>query len=126
AAKYFFNDRLLLSGGLRSDMNTFTEEGLNGLKTLSPRAAVSFALHKSWNLNASWGSYYKIPPYTMLGFRDENGTLINKDLNYINAVHYTAGFEFIPRNDIRFTLEGFYKMYRNYPISTASGISYAN
>lgn len=126
AAKYFFNDRLLLSGGLRSDMNTFTEEGLNGLKTLSPRAAVSFALHKNWNLNASWGSYYKIPPYTMLGFRDENGTLINKDLNYINAVHYTAGFEFIPRNDIRFTLEGFYKMYRNYPISTASGISYAN
>lgn len=125
-SKYFFDDSFLISGGFRSDINTFTDDGLNPLKTISPRVSVSYATNDKWNVSASVGSYYKLPVYTMLGYRDTDNALVNKDLKYINAVHYTVGTQFIPRNDFRFTVEAFYKNYNNYPVSLESGISFAN
>lgn len=125
-AKYFFDQKFLVSGGFRADLNTYTKDGLNPLRTLSPRASFSYIINNQWNISASVGSYYKLPVYTMLGYKDSSGTLANKDLKYTNSIHYTIGTEFVPRNDLRFTLEAFYKDYRNYPISLTSGISYAN
>src|SRR5690606_13868506 len=103
------DDSFLISGGFRSDINTFIDDGLNPLKTISPRVSVSYATNDKWNVSASVGSYYKLPVYTMLGYRDTDNALVNKDLKYINAVHYTVGTQFIPRNDFRFTVEAFYR-----------------
>ncbi|MBC6605673.1 TonB-dependent receptor [Hymenobacter sp. BT188] len=120
------DDRLTLSAGLRTDGNSFTTGGANLLRTLSPRVSASYALAQRWNLNASVGRYYKIPPSTILGFRDEAGTLVNKNARYIRSDHYVAGLEFLPTAASRFTLEGFYKKYSNYPVSVRDGISLAN
>lgn len=125
-AKYFLNDRLLLSGGVRTDGNTFTEGGLNPLKTISPRISAAYSFTDKWNISGSVGRYYKLPVYTMLGYRDEADELVNKGLEYTHATHYTVGTQFIPRNDLRITFEAFYKQYGNYPVSLTSGISYAN
>lgn len=125
-SKYFFDDKLLLSGGLRSDVNTFTDLGMNALRSLSPRFSLSYALGTQWNVSGSVGSYYKLPSYTALGYRAPNGELANRSLEYINAIHYTLGTQFAPRNDFRFTFEAFYKDYGNYPVSVADGISMAN
>ena len=59
-------------------------------------------------------------------YKDATDNLVNKNLKYTNAIHYTFGTQFIPRNDLRFTLEAFYKDYNNYPVSFVNGISYAN
>lgn len=125
-SKYFFKEKLLLTGGVRTDMNTFTESGLNPLKSFSPRLSTSWAFNNKWNISGSVGSYYKLPVYTALGFRDSTGNLANESLDYINSIHYTIGTQFLPRNDLRFTLEAFYKDYRNYPVSLTDGISAAN
>ena len=125
-SKRFFDNKLLLSGGVRSDMNTFTEDGNNPLKTLSPRWSFSYNIIPKWDLTGSVGTYFKIPVYTNLGFRDSAGTLVNKDMQYIQSTHYALGFQFIPRNDFRLTLEGFYKEYSHYPTSVRTGISLAN
>lgn len=125
-AKSFINNRLGVSFGLRTDLNNFTNSGNNPLETLSPRAAVSYALADKWNISASVGSYSKIPIYTVLGFKDNQGNFANKDAKYIQSTHYVAGLEFIPRNDWRITVEGFYKTYSNVPISVRDGISLAN
>lgn len=125
-SKRFFDDRLLLSGGVRTDMNSFTEDGNNPLKTLSPRLSASYRLTDQWNLNASAGTYFKTPIYTALGFKDENGNFINKDMDYTQSTHYVLGTEFMPERSLRFTLEGFYKRYSDYPISESTGISMAN
>lgn len=125
-ARYFLNERFLMSGGLRSDINTFTTGGLNPFKSISPRLSLSYTINEKWNISTSAGSYYKLPVYTALGFRDSKNVLINKKLKYINSIHYTIGTQFIPRNDLRFTLEAFYKYYRNYPVSVSNGISFAN
>jgi len=125
-SKYFFKEKLLVTGGLRTDMNSFTENGFNPLKTISPRISSSWAFNDQWNVSASVGSYYKLPVYTALGFRDSTNSLANTNLDYIQAIHYTIGTQFIPKSDLRFTLEGFYKDYSNYPVSLTDGISAAN
>lgn len=124
--KRFFDERLGLSAGLRTDMNSFTEDGWNAVATLSPRIAASFALTDKWSLNASYGIYYKLPPYTILGFADNNGSLVNQSAKYQRSTHYVGGLEFLPNNLLRFTAEGFYKEYGNVPVSVRDGISLAN
>lgn len=120
AAKNF--GPLLLSGGVRTDVNSFTRRG--PWETLSPRLSLSYALSPRWDLSASVGRYYKLPVYTMLAHRNE--ALVNKDLKYMRADHLTAGVQYIPRNDLRFTVEAFYKRYSDYPVAVQSGISFAN
>jgi hypothetical protein len=125
-ANNFFNKRLLVSAGLRTDMNTFIDEGNNPLNTLSPRISFSYSLNQKLNWNTSFGRYFKIPTYTVLGYLDETGTLANKSTKYIRSDHYVTGFQFLPKEELKFVLEGFYKRYANYPVSVRDGISLAN
>src|SRR3954462_594440 len=99
---------------------------MNFLETLSPRFALSYVLADRWTLNASVGRYYKIPPYTILGFADNAGNLLNKSASYIRSDHYVAGIEFLPSSALRFTLEGFYKNYAGVPVSVRNGIALSN
>jgi hypothetical protein len=126
ASKRFFNEKLLVSAGLRTDGNTFTDNGNNLGQTLSPRLSLSWNVAPKWNINASIGDYYKIPTYTVLGFKDSSGNFVNTNTKYIRSTHYVGGFEYLPKEDLRFTVEGFYKRYSNYPVSVANGISLAN
>lgn len=125
-SKYMWDERILLSAGTRTDMNTFTSSGMNPIKSFSPRVSMSYVVSPAWNISGSVGSYYKLPIYTALGYRDSNDQLVNKQLKYTNSIHYTIGTQFVPRNDFRFTLEAFYKRYYNYPVSLTDGISLAN
>ncbi len=124
--KRFARERLGVSAGLRTDMNTFTVGGMNPLRTISPRLSMSYTISDQWTANASVGRYFKLPPYTILGFADNQNQLVNKSVDYLSSNHLVAGLEFIPREDIRFTIEGFYKGYGQVPISTRNGISLSN
>ena len=125
-SKRFFDNRLGISAGIRTDMNTFTTDGMDPLATLSPRISFSYVLANQWTLNATAGRYFKIPPYTILGFADNNGVLVNQDSRYLRSDHLTAGLEFLPNDNLRFTLEGFYKKYGNVPVSVRDGIALSN
>lgn len=125
-SRSWLTNRLGTSFGIRTDVNTFTDNGLNALRTLSPRLAVSYLLNDHWSINASVGRYFKIPTYTVLGFRDETGQLVNRNADYIAANHYVTGVEYLPKPTTRFTVEGFYKQYSRYPVSVRNGISLAN
>ena len=128
ASTSFFKDKLSLSGGLRMDGNDFTQSGNEVYKTLSPRAAFSYTLDKKqrWSLNASVGRYYKLPSYTILGFTDNQGDFANRNVEYIESDHLVAGVEFLLNSSTKFTVEGFYKRYNNYPVSLTDSVSLAN
>jgi TonB dependent receptor/CarboxypepD_reg-like domain/TonB-dependent Receptor Plug Domain len=126
AGRRFADDRLGVNFGLRSDMNSFTTDGMNGLQTLSPRISLSYILADRWTVNASAGRYYKIPPYTILGFADNNNVLVNKNVKYQQSNHYALGLEYLPNDGLRFTIEGFYKKYNQSPVSVRDGIALAN
>jgi outer membrane receptor for ferrienterochelin and colicin len=117
------DDRLAVSTGIRADANSFESSSQNPLEQLSPRISLSYALSNAWNFSASYGTYYRLPSYTQLAYTNNGFTNPGK---YIRSNHYVAGFEFLPSSTSRFTFEGFYKGYKNYPVSTLDKISLAN
>lgn len=125
----FFNDRLNFNLGLRMDANSYSERMTNMLDQLSPRFSASYGVvPDKVFLNFNIGRYYQLPPYTALGFRNNAGTLVNDSLGirYISSDHIVAGAEWIPKQNARITLEGFYKYYRNYPFSVRDSVSLAS
>jgi len=127
AGKRILNNRVAISAGIRMDANTLDNSSSNPLEQFSPRISASYALSNAINLNASVGTYYKLPSYTQLAFTQpvDNGIITNPG-DYIRSTHYVAGIEYIPSPATRITVEGFYKKYDSYPVSIADGVSLAN
>lgn len=125
ASKTVLNTRLLLSAGLRVDGNSYSADMSNPLKQLSPRFSASFNLTPEWSLNFNTGRYFQRPAYTTMGFRNNTGSLVNKEneLKYIFADHVVFGIENKPNEESRISLEGFYKIYGNYPFSVADSVA---
>ena len=124
-SKAYLGDHLLLSLGLRSDANNYSSAMSNLLKQLSPRFSISYALSPKWSLSGNIGRYYQLPPYTSLGFRNSAGDLVNKQngISYISTDHLVTGIELLPNQSSRLSVEGFYKWYRNYPLSVSDSVS---
>ena len=125
--KKFFNQNLGVSFGFRFDADSFSE-GSGMIDNFSPRMSITYNLTKNekWKLNSSFGKYYKIPPYTILGYRNIEGSLVNKKSKYIRSNHIVLGLEHLLNKSSRLTLEGFYKKYSQYPISLIDKVSLAN
>lgn len=121
----FFNNKLDVSFGFRMDADTFLENS-NLLDTFSPRLSLSYEFVENWRLNGSIGRYYKIPPYTILGFRDNDGNLVNSDAKYTLSDHYVLGVEYFLNPSAAISVEGFYKAYDDYPVSIRDEVSLAN
>jgi hypothetical protein len=127
-SKDFFKQRLNLSLGIRMDANNYSAEMNNMFRQFSPRFSASYLLSQNWSLNFNTGRYYQRPSYTTLGFRNNDGDLVNKDngLTYISADHLVGGIEFLPDEKSKLSLEGFYKWYGNYPVSVTDQVSIAS
>lgn len=128
ASKEMADKRLVLSLGLRADANNYNNEMSNLLNQLSPRFSASYLLTDGLYLNGNVGRYYQLPAYTTLGYIDENDVAVNKEnnLSYIRSDHFVAGIEVLPDNKSKFSIEGFYKDYANYPFSLRDSISLAS
>ena len=127
-SKELVKNKLLVSLGVRMDGNDYSEEMINPLDQLSPRLSASYSMTEKLNANFNVGRYFQLPPYTIMGYRDSNGLLANKENNitYIQADHFIAGLEYNPSLLSKVTVEGFYKIYDNYPFLIRDSLSLAN
>lgn len=127
-SKPFFRDKLTLSLGFAMDANSYNNLMNNMLNQITPRFSLSYNFTKKWYLNFNTGRYNQLPAYTTLGFRDNQGTLVNDSLGikYITADHIVLGLEFLPVQNSKISLEGFYKFYRNYPFSLTDSVAIAS
>jgi hypothetical protein len=128
-SKKYYNEKLLVSGGIRMDGSDFGSTANNPLNQISPRLNVSYQLSNNLFWTANAGIYYQKPPYTVLGFRNNAGILLNQenDVRFIRSTHFISGIEIQkPDKNRRFTVEGFYKLYDNYPSSVQNGIALSN
>lgn len=128
-SKTFYNERLLITGGVRMDGSDFGVTASNPLNQISPRVSFSYQLKPNLFATANAGIYYQKPPYTALGYIDENGVLLNQenDIRFIRNSQLIGGIELlVPEKNRRFTAEAFYKRYSNYPASIRNGVSLAN
>lgn len=125
--KRFIQSRFLVSLGLRIDGINYNQEMANLFNQLSPRLSLSYALTEKWMLNAGAGRYFQLPAYTTLGFRDNQGSLVNEDASrYIGMNQFTFGTEYRFTESVILSLEGFYKDYFQYPMDLLTGASLAN
>ncbi len=128
ASKQLLQNRLTISLGLRADANNYSKEMSNLFDQLSPRFSASYSLTDKWSLNFNTGIYYQLPAYTVLGYAEGENNFVNKNnqVTYINCNHLVAGVEYRTKNNLRFSLEGFYKVYSNYPFSLRDSVCLAN
>ena len=127
-SKELVKNKLMVSFGVRMDCNDYSEEMSNPLDQMSPRLSASYSITEKLNANFNVGRYFQLPPYTIMGYRDSNSLLANKENNitYIQSDHFIAGLEFNPGLLSKVTVEGFYKTYDNYPFLTRDSLSLAN
>ena len=127
-SKELVKNRLMVSFGVRLDCNDYSEEMSNPLDQMSPRLSASYSVTEKLKANFNVGRYFQLPPYTIMGYRDNNALLANKENNitYIQSDHFIAGLEFNPSLLSKVTVEGFYKTYDNYPFLTRDSLSLAN
>ena len=126
-SKSFIDSKLDISLGLRADEDNFSQ-GSKLIDNISPRISTSYALTEDRRLkwNSSVGTYFKIPTYTVLGFKDNSGEFTNRGAKYTKSNHYVTGFEYSLGNASRISIEGFIKKYQNFPVSVIDGVSLAN
>ncbi len=126
-SRTWMNDRLILSLGLRTDANSYSNEMSNPLQQLSPRFSLSYALNERLSFNFNTGIYYQLPPYTILGYQ-EDGAFVNKEngAKYVRNNHFVAGLEFNTATSSKITIEGYYKYYNDYPFLLRDSLTLAN
>jgi len=128
-SKKYLDERLLVNLGVRMDGSDFGATASNPLNQLSPRISTSYQLKDNLFWNANAGIYYQKPPYTVLGFQNNEGAYVNQenDVRFIRSTHLITGLEWqLPEKNRRFSAEVFYKNYANYPSSIRNGIALAN
>jgi hypothetical protein len=125
-SKRLFNERLSLSLGARVDGSDFSGEMQNPLNQFSPRFSASFGITPKLAFNFNTGIFYQIPPYTVLGFRNNEGQLANQDVTYIQNKQLVAGLAYITETNSKISVEAYYKQYSNYPFLLRDSISLAN
>ncbi|MFK2086083.1 TonB-dependent receptor domain-containing protein [Bacteroides fragilis] len=119
------DERFTASLGVRTDANNFSS-GMKGMgDQLSPRLSLSYRLTDGLYLSGNTGLYYQLPPYTGLGFKDNNGAWVNEYLRYMSVSQESLGLSWHPENTFELSAEGFYKQYDKIPFSIADGIPLA-
>jgi hypothetical protein len=100
----------------------------NFLDQLSPRFSASYQFTEKFSASFNLGRYYQLPAYTVMGYRDNSGNLVNKEngITCIQSDHIVAGLQYNPTRYSKISVEGFYKKYDNYPFLTNDSISLAN
>lgn len=116
--KGFWGDKFHVTLSARIDGNDYNGYTSNPLNQFSPRLALSYAISKKVKINANIGRYFQAPAYTSMGYRSPEGALVNKDrLKYFYSDQAALGVSFTPNESSTLTVEGFFKNYRNYPMS---------
>lgn len=117
--------RLALSAGIRMDGNTYNSKMKQPWRQLSPRVSASYKLSEQWTLSGSTGLYHQLPPYTALGFKNNEGQYLNKNLKYMQVMESSLGLDWHLQDRFMVSAEGFFKHYDRIPLSLQDNIPLA-
>lgn len=119
------DNRFTLSAGIRMDGNNYNRSMKQLWKQLSPRLSASYKLSEQWILNGSAGLYHQLPPYTALGYKNNEGVYLNKALKYMQVTEGSIGIDWHLHDRIMVSAEGFFKRYNRIPLSLQDNIPLA-
>jgi hypothetical protein len=98
--------RWTLTAGLRGDYFKYIRKG-----AVDPRLGASFRLTSATSINLAAGSQSQTPTYSEITAHP-----LNRDLDYKQTRQVVFGMDHLFREDIRGTIEFFYKNYRRVPV----------
>lgn len=119
------DNRFTLSAGIRTDGNNYNRNMKQLWKQLSPRLSASYKFSEQWTLNGSAGLYHQLPPYTALGYKDNEGLYINRGLKYMQVLESSIGLDWHLHDRFMISAEGFFKRYNRIPLSLQDNIPLA-
>lgn len=127
-SRRFFNERLATSFGLRTDFSNFAKSLMNPLDQISPMLSLSYDVTDKISISGNVGRYHQLPSYTILGFRNNQNQLVNRenDIKYIRVDQFVIGANYKTDWKSKISVEGFYKAYSRYPFSLRDSVSIAN
>lgn len=126
-SRKYLDERLVLSLGARMDANDYSDEMNNPLQQFSPRFSAAYALRENLILNFNVGRYYQLPAYTILGYQEDN-RFVNRDngIRYVSNNQAVFGVEINTASASKFTVEGYFKAYQDYPFLLRDSVTLAN
>jgi hypothetical protein len=104
--------RLTTTAGLRADGHSFLDQPWS----VSPRLSASLNLGRDWTVSGSVGVFHQHPRVLSLSVQ-ETGKYVNRGLKQIRNLQYVAGASWRATPGLLLRTEGFFKDYRNYPVS---------
>ena len=118
------NQRLTSSFGIRVDASNLAKMK-NPFHQLSPRISANYTFNEHWSVAGNVGIYYELPPYTALGFKDNKGNWVNRELKYQRVASGSVGVNWRPVRQVIVSVEGFYKRYSQMPLCILDNIPLA-
>lgn len=100
--------RLNLTWGGRVDHYDFI-----GRARFSPRAGLGYRITDKLSWRASYGTYYQQPFFLFIAAFPQNA-----GVTPFRADHVVTGFSYVASPTLRFTVEGYWKSYKDYPVSS--------
>ena len=101
------DERFTASIGLRADANNYSSAMKSLSDQLSPRISLSYQLAEHWFISGNAGLANQLPPYTALGFKDNNGTYVNKyNLRYMKVSQESLGISWRKGDTFEVSVEG--------------------
>ena len=110
---WFVNSKFDINAGIRTDYYQFLDEKFY----IAPRLSMKYSVNSKLKVRASGGIYYQSPAYVW------TSNPFNKGLKALQNNMGVIGLDYLLRDDIRFSLEGYYKDYSNLPSGTKPGIN---
>jgi hypothetical protein len=106
---YYFSNRLIFRGGLRSGYSTAAKQFW-----MDPRVSLAYKLNNQGQISIAAGKFHQLP--------DEKLRVLQNNLQNAEASHYIFNY-FLVNNNRTFRAETFYKTYNN--LSTYNGTDLA-
>ena len=103
--EWFASTRLNINAGLRADFYGFLDDRLY----LAPRISSRFRFTDRLSLRLGGGIYYQSPSYVWLN------NPLNSQLRALQNRMVICGWDYLCRDDLRFSLEGYHKSYSDLP-----------
>jgi outer membrane receptor protein involved in Fe transport len=84
-----------------------------GRTRFSPRAGLSYRITDRLSWRLSYGQYFQQPLFLFLSAFPQN-----QGLTAFRAEHWVTGFSYVASPTLRFTVEAYNKVYKDYPVSS--------
>jgi hypothetical protein len=98
---------------------------LNQKTSVEPRAALQYSPSARQRVTLGYGLHSQVMPLGMYYLKNEQGALINQELDLSKAHHLVAAYDFYPGNQLHFKAEGYYQHLFNVPVERGVSSSFS-